>query len=305
MRVMVVYNPAAGSRRRVRLERTLRLLLDLGCAVDVRQTGQRGDAEGVARAAALEGFDRLVVAGGDGTINEAVNGLGHGGGRTALALVPIGTANVLATEIGLDPSPRALAAAIVGGVATDVCLGRVRDAEGQSRMFTLMAGAGFDAHVVAGVDPELKRWLGKGAYVAEMARQLAVFSFPRYRITVDGAIYGAASVVVANARHYGGAFSCAPDARLDDPRLHVCLFDRVGRFATLAYAVALARGTLSTRGDYRIVAGSRVRIEGPEFDPVQADGDIVARLPVDIDVVPAGLNLMMPPRRAAASTRRR
>jgi diacylglycerol kinase family enzyme len=179
----------------------------------------------------------------------------------------------------------------------------LRDREGRIRLFTLMAGAGFDAHVVAGVDPSLKKLLGKGAYVAEMARQLAVFRFPRYSVTIDGEAYGAASVVVAKARHYGGAFTCAPDARLDDPRLHICLFERAGPLATLAYALDLARGALARRRDYRIVAGSRVRIEGPAADPVQADGDIVARLPVDIDVVPDGLRLVRPTSTANTRTR--
>ena len=158
-----------------------------------------------------------------------------------------------------------------------------------------MLGAGFDAHVVAGLNPFLKRRLGKGAFVAETLRQLAVFPFPRYEAIIDGAAHRAASVVVAKARYYGGAYCCAPAAGLSDPYFHVCLFERPGPLAAARYAHALVRGRLAAQPGYRIVTGSRVRIVGPAGDPVQGDGDIVAALPVDIDMAPNGLNLVMPP----------
>ena len=112
--------------------------------------------------------------------------------------------------------------------------------------------------------------------------------------TVDGAEYEAVSVVVANGRYYAGDYMLAPDARLAEPRLHVCLFEKAGRAAAFRYALATQQGELTDLPDYRVVTGRKVRIEGPDGDPVQVDGDIVAALPVEIEAVPDALRLVMP-----------
>jgi YegS/Rv2252/BmrU family lipid kinase len=288
---LVIHNPAAGRRRNL-LARTLRRLRGLGCRVEVRQTAARGDAAAIARAAS--GCDAVVAAGGDGTIGEVINGLIAANPAIPLAVLPLGTANVLAAEMNLPADPSALAQVIARGEARPVSLGRVRDQAGRVTHFAMMAGAGFDAHVVAGIDLRLKRLFGKGAYVAESLRQLAIFRFPRYRVTIDGVATEAASVIVANGRHYAGRYVCAPEARLDQPVLQVCLFDTGGAMAVLRYVLALQSGGLARRADVRIVAGRRVVISAPEGEPLQADGDIVARLPVEIDVVPDALRLVMP-----------
>jgi diacylglycerol kinase family enzyme len=157
-----------------------------------------------------------------------------------------------------------------------------------------MAGAGFDAHVVANVSLGLKRRIGKLAYVWEAVRQLFRFPYGRYRATIDGKVYDAASVVVAKGRLYAGPYVAAPDARLDAPEFQVCLFQRGGRWNAIRYAVALALGVLPRLPDYRIVTGRHVRIEGPPGDPVQGDGDIIAHLPAEISIAPISLALMAP-----------
>ena len=290
-RVLIVHNPTAGGSR-ARAGATIVRLRRLGCHLEVRSTARRGDAEAFARAAVDQGFDRVVVAGGDGTINEAIQGLAGTG--LPLALLPLGTANVLAAEIGLGSEPAALAETIARGEPRSICLGRVRGADGRARFFTSMAGIGADAHAVAGINPDLKRLTGKGAYYAEILHQFLVFPFPYYRVSVEGAAYEAVSVVVANGRHYAGDYVLAPDARLAEPCLHVCLFEKAGRAAAFRYALAIQQGELTDLPDYRIVTGRKVRIEGPAGDPVQADGDIVAALPVEIEAVPDALRLVMP-----------
>jgi YegS/Rv2252/BmrU family lipid kinase len=293
-RMTVVFNPTAGSRRRSRLNQTVQLLRDSGCEVDVQATTARGDAESIARAfgGPRREHDLLVIAGGDGTINEAVNGLlaGGGEGASSLALVPLGTANVLANEIGLAIAPAAVARTIAGGAAVCAYVGVAN-----GRCFTAMAGAGFDAHVVANVNPRVKRLLGKGAYVLESLRQLWRFPFPRYRVTVDGQSYDAASVIVAKGHFYAGRYVCAPEARLDQPEFHVCLFERGGRWNAIRYALALALGRLPRLPDFRILPGRTVTIDGPAGDPLQGDGDIIAHLPVRIEIAPQALRLIVPP----------
>jgi YegS/Rv2252/BmrU family lipid kinase len=288
----VVFNPAAGGRRRVRFDRTLELLRQSGCEVAVYATAGRGDAEAIARTFGVvpPPPDLLVVAGGDGTINEAVNGLlSNGGASPPLAILPLGTANVLAAEIGLDTAPPVVARTIAGGAAAQAYVGRAN-----GRCFTAMAGAGFDAHVVANVDLRIKRRLGRAAYVLESLRQLFRFRFPRYRVTVDGQSFDAASVIVAKGHYYAGRYVCAPDARLDEPEFHVCLFERGGRWNAVRYALALASSRLPRLADFRVVRGRAVRIEGPPGDPVQGDGDIIARLPVRIEIAPQKLRLIVP-----------
>jgi diacylglycerol kinase (ATP) len=293
-RMTVVFNPTAGGRRRARLDETLKLLRASGCEVAVQATAARGDAETIARAfgGSPRAHDLLVIAGGDGTINEAVNGLLSGGGEGAspLALLPLGTANVLANEIGLAVAPATVANTIARGGAVRAYVGVAN-----GRCFTAMAGAGFDAHVVANVSLRLKRLFGKGAYVLESLRQLWRFPFPRYRVTVDGQTYDAASVIVAKGHFYGGRYVCAPEARLDQPEFHVCLFERGGRWNAMRYALALALGRLPRLADFCILRGRAVSIDGPAGDPVQGDGDIIAHLPVRIEIAPQPLRLIVPP----------
>ena len=247
----------------------------------------------MARTAAALEVDLLVVAGGDGTITEAVNGLigpGAGAEPPPLAVLPLGTANALAAEIGLDLDPETIARTIALGRPVPVSLGRAND-----RLFTMMAGVGFDAHVVEAVSLDLKRLIGKGAYVWESARALRRFAFPGYRVRLDGEDHEAASVIVAKGHFYGGRFVCAPEARLAEPLFRVCLFTRPGAWNVLRYAAALGLGRLGRLPDYKVLPARELRIEGPEGDPVQGDGDVIARLPVRIRVLPEALRIVMPP----------
>lgn len=286
-RVLVIHNPTAGWRRRRRFERILSALIAEGVDVDVRPTTKRGDAEAFAMSADPEKLDAIAVAGGDGTINEVVNGLGDK--KLALAVIPLGTANVLAHEIGLGGTPCEIARTIATGRAQPISVGIVN-----GRRFVMMAGFGFDAHVVAQVKPAVKKFLGKTAYVLSTLKTLASFRFPRYRVIVDGESFDVASAVIANGHFYGGTFVCAPDARLQDPSLHVVLFMKPGVLRTMRYAVWLALGRLTKLPDVKIVPATDITVERVDAEPVQGDGDILASLPARITLAPAALALLMP-----------
>jgi YegS/Rv2252/BmrU family lipid kinase len=282
--LLVVYNPIAGQRRRRFLSRVLEALERRGLSVRLEPTKKRGDAEALARGADT---DRIVVAGGDGTINEALNGLAEQG--PPLAVIPLGTANVLAHELGLGGRAEAVAQAIVDGLPRAVTLGEVN-----GRRFSMMAGVGFDAHVVRDVDTKLKRAIGKGAYVIETLRQLFVFAPRFYDLRIDGKVHRAASAIVCNGHYYGGRFVAAPKARLDAPDFQVVLFGKVGRWATIRYAVALALGRLASLSDVTILSACVIEIDGPAGEPVQADGDIVAHLPARFEAKPHAARLVGP-----------
>jgi diacylglycerol kinase (ATP) len=288
-RLLIIFNPAAGWRRRQRLAPVLAQLRAHGCAFVVRETEAPGDAERFAAEVDPGAFDLVVAAGGDGTVNETINGLARSG--LPLALIPLGTANVLAAEIGLGTAPAAVARCVALGQPRPIALGAAGD-----RRFILMAGAGFDAHVVAGVTVPMKRWLGKGAYVLSTLRQLLVFDFPSYEVLADNTVRHAASVIVTNARCYGGRFVCAPEASLESETLQVCLFERAGRLAAIGYALALFSGRLPTLSSYRLIEARRIEVRGRPGEPIQVDGDGIGQLNVAIQVLPKALDLVFPPR---------
>jgi len=289
-RVLVIYNPAAGQWRKRRLRTTLAAMKGLGCHVSLFATGKPGDAEQCAASLSAEQFDVVVAAGGDGTINEVANGLAAAEGTPPpLAIIPLGTANVLAQEIGLRGNPRAIARAIAHGAHITVHLGRAN-----GRYFLMMAGVGFDAHVVANVDLALKRRTGKVAYVFETLVQGLRYGFPPCHVTLDGKRHKARSVVVCNGRHYGGPFVAAPKASLTEPAFEVCLLKRGGWRHVIRYGIALVLGRLAALPDVQIVTAQRLHIDGEPGLPVQGDGDIIAHLPVDISVADRTLKLVVP-----------
>lgn len=289
-RLRLLYNPTAGRVRRPLVERAAAAFRHAGWEVERAETERRGHAEHLAAEAAADGeVGRIVVAGGDGTINEAVNGLLRADAPLPLAILPMGTANVLARELGLVDFERAVAAASETRVAA------IHPGRANGRHFVMMAGVGLDAHVVAAMRPGLKRLLGRQAYVLETLRQLFRFGFPTYRVVIDDVPYEAASVVVAKGRHYGGSYLIAPAARLGSPTFEVCLFQASGRLAVLRYGLALITGRLPSRRDFLIRTGRKVSIGGPPGDPVQGDGDIIGHLPVTIAIAERAIQIAVGP----------
>lgn len=296
-RITIIFNPIAGRRRRLTLEDVCDRLAARGWAIELRPTAARGDAERFAREIAdlpkESQPDLLAVAGGDGTIGEAINGLSGAATDLRIAIIPMGTANVLAAEIGLHVTAEAIVDTIDTRQSQAVYIGRAN-----GRAFTLMAGVGVDAHVVADLDIALKRRIGKGAYVWGAIKQLFRFGFPIYQVSIDHQKpRDAASVIVAKGRFYGGRHVVAPEARLGDPKFQICLFEQHGLFHMLRYGLALTLGRLPQASGYTILEGCDVTISGPEGDPVQGDGDILSHLPVRIVIAPAPVQLIMPLRR--------
>lgn len=288
-RVAVIFNPiAGGGRKRLRLQRTIAKLTLMGCDVTLRATGRRGDAERIAGGIRKDDFDALAVAGGDGTIQEVANGLGPG--APPLALIPLGTANVLAAEIGLPARSTPAAETIARGVARPLFCGRL-----DGRRFVLMAGAGFDAAVVHGLNPGLKRAIGKGAYMAESLRQMLSYPFPVLSLRIDGEPLAAASVLVLNGRRYAGPYTCAPEGDLWRPGFQVVLFEASGVLAVARYGAALLADRLPRARGVEIRAARLVEVEGPAGAPIQVDGDAAARAPARITPDPQPIDLLLPP----------
>jgi diacylglycerol kinase (ATP) len=289
LRLLIVFNPAAGGGRRrpERLRRVVAALEQLGCSVVVRQTQRRGDAEFLARTAEPE-FDRIVAAGGDGTINEVVNGLG--GAPRPLALVPLGTANILAGEIGLPRNVRRLAAVIVGGEPRPIWPARAG-----GRLFVACLGAGFDADVVAAVDERLKARIGKLAFAWAIMLQLWRYRARDFVLREEGgAVHSAASVVIAKTRYYAGRFVLADAARAADPRFQVVLFRRGSRIAAARYVAAMTLGLIGRLSDVAILPARSVALEAAEPERIEADGELAGWLPLTVEIAAAPVLLVHP-----------
>lgn len=295
LRLLVIFNPTAGPSRSRRFQLTLASLRRLGCDIDIRETRRRGDAEEIAASADPAQTDVVVAAGGDGTINEIINGLiGKG---LPLALIPLGTANVLASEIGLSTAPEKVAQAIVAGNRRAICLGRVN-----GRWFSMMAGLGFDAHVVEAVSPPLKRLIGKGAYIFESLMEIIRYRPIKYSLILDGERHEAASVIIANGHFYAGRYVAAPDADLREPILQVCLLRRTGRWQCVRYSLALLIGRLHRLRDVSIVPARHIALETPAGEPVQCDGDILGTVPLEVQIAENQLEMIYPPDLSAGQT---
>jgi len=275
--ILIIHNPAAGQRTAEKVSAVASALGMRGGRVVSRATTHPGHAGEIVRAERNGSHDVIALAGGDGTLMEGVNGL-EPGDRQKIAIIPAGTANVVALELGLPANPDALAQVILAGQTRPV-----ETASLNGRRFVFTAGAGFDAQVVANVDSRLKRKAGKLSFVASAARTLVQYGFEPLAVEVDGEKLSAAGVIVMNGRHYGGPFVAAPDNDLCNGTLSVLALMRRGRLAALSYQAALGMGRLHKADGVRYFTGVRaVDIISPAGAPVQADGDFAGHVPVSI-----------------------
>lgn len=293
--VTVIFNPRAGGNKQRFLSRILQYA---GVKVELLQTTHPGHARELARK--VRAHQRLFVAGGDGSLNEALNGLldaqidGHE--VPPLGVIPLGTANVLAVEIGLARKARAIADYINNPGQVWIRPGLVN-----GRAFFLMVGMGADADTVANVSLKLKRLIGKGAYVLEGLRNII---FPRHRdfeVNIGRESYRVAGVVVTHAQHYGGEFIISPTAKLTDNAFDAVLMPGNGLGALSRYGLALTLNRLHEQSDVSVVRTERITINshcGPA--PMQIDGESAGKLPCEITLSPYPVRLMVPPAYAAA-----
>jgi YegS/Rv2252/BmrU family lipid kinase len=258
-----------------------------GCAVVERRAGPlKGDAERLAREAEAD-FDVVVAAGGDGTLNAVANGIA--GTPRAVALLPLGTVNVLAREIGLPRRAERLAELIAAGPARPIWPGRVG-----GRLFLTMASSGFDAETVEAVNPRLKQYLGRLAFIWAIVACLWRYRARGLSVRVDGIDHRAAGVIAAKGRLYAGSYVIAPQANLAEPMLDLLLLQRSGRLAVLRSLAALLLGRIARLEDITWLRSRDAFISAAGALPVQADGEIVARLPVSIGIADQPLRLVQP-----------
>ena len=295
---VIVFNPAAGrrrERRRRELEKAREILWRAGISAELRGTQGPGTATGIAREEAERGTQLVIVCGGDGTINEVVNGLA--GSQVPMAVLPAGTANVLAKELGIPwDIPRA-AELIARGERRRIALGKVtRTKTGDSRYFLCIGGAGPDGVMIYSVDLGLKAKAGILAFWMEGFRQLAMYGFPHFRVTTEGKVAAASMVIVGRTKHYGGPFRITTEADLFGEEFEVAVVTTRSRVVYLAYLPLLWMGRLRRMRGVDFWKAREVRCD-PMADPyvyAQVDGETLGRLPVVFEIVPDALTIVVP-----------
>ncbi|GMV63204.1 MAG: diacylglycerol kinase [Parvibaculum sp.] len=286
--IHIILNPTAGKRKRHLLDDVVGRLRAAGADVTIELTEAAGHATQLARAAARAGHaDVIVAAGGDGTINEIARGLlGQG---VPLGIVPLGTANVLAIEIGLPQRAEDVASMLLGGPAELIGTGLV-----QNEIFLMMVGIGFDGEIVHGIDPKLKRLWGKGAFIWSGLKAWVRGPAHDIRLVVDGREKRAAWAIVTNGRHYAGPFVLAPDADITHPGLTLFLFKKPSRFAFAVYLAALGLGMVPRLSSVEVLPARRIDVQGPEGLAVEVDGDDRGFLPQTIERGTQFLRMVVP-----------
>ena len=296
MRTCVIFNPTARGEK----ARHFRRHLDsLGGQITLKLTAAIGDARLLAAEAVRDGFEVVVAAGGDGTLNEVINGIGdtaQGFEHTQLGLLPLGTVNVFARELAIPLKMERAWETIRQGRETRIDLPSVEYSAGGTRprrYFAQLAGAGLDARAIELVKWQVKKAIGPLAYVA--AGLHAVLGTPT-KITATAGQRSAVGelVLIGNGRLYGGQFAIFPDADLRDGLLGVCVFPRVN-WITLARCSPglLLRGRLPASA-VEVFQAESLTLTSPSTTPLQVDGELIGHLPATFSVERSRLRVLVP-----------
>ena len=310
-RVALIYNPASGQHLNgyaPALESAVAVLREAGVEAEILPTRGPDTAGEIAREAVERGCDSVLACGGDGTVHEVLQSMV--GGTAALGVVPMGTANALAADLGIQSPPSRAAKTLLTATPVRVSVGRIfyhdrRGAE-RSRYFTVAAGIGADGQFFYRLDANLKRRFGYAAYVMEAFRLWTTHPFPYYDAKVtypDGSPQREIEIsqlLAVRINNFGGMVqNLVPGAALRNSNLRLVVFKTRSRFRYLRFMMAVifrrhtysaAIETIKARSvECRIPEGSRERVL------VEADGELLGSLPARIEILPEALTLLIPP----------
>jgi YegS/Rv2252/BmrU family lipid kinase len=294
--VFLIANPNAGrggNRRALAIKSFCEALSRSGLRVEAEATAEPGDAARLAKRAVLEGWREIIVAGGDGTLNEALQGLA--GSAARLGVWPNGTANVLARELNLPFKAERIAEMIARGNSRTISYGCARDEiSGMHRYFFLMAGIGLDASVVRGTSLELKRRAGVTAFWYSGLQHLKSWQPIFFDVEINGQTYEATFAAIGKAAHYGGNLAITPRARLDEAQFEICLVDSDSRLRYLhLLSHALRSGGINEHlPQVRFFNAPRVRATGSAL--VQVDGELIGALPMSFEIAAQRIEIIVP-----------
>jgi diacylglycerol kinase (ATP) len=300
VRAVLIYNPRSGTHDiQAHLPPALQVFHEQGWQVEVQATQRAGDVQRLAAAAVNGQYDVVLVAGGDGSLNEAANALAHS--PVALATLPTGTANVWARQIGL-PIPVPLyttqladaARAICGGFIHPIDLGRTNE-----RYFLLWSGAGLDAYVTSKIEPRppwVKRWGAAGYGLRALWHALRYRGTPM-TIEIDDQpprTDRAVMVLISNIQLYAGIVRPTPEARIDDGLLDVCIFKGNSFAYTAWHFASIAVGRAAYDPELIQLRGRHIRVNSRQPTAVHVDAEPIGVTPIEVQVAPRALRVVVP-----------
>ena len=282
---VVILNPAANRDRAARWRPQLETL---AADCQICATSGPGEAEVLARHAANEGFSKIVAAGGDGTINEVVNGLA--GTSAVLGLLPLGTVNVFALELGLPSDDLEKCWRVIEGNNTRL----VDLPTANGKHFVQLAGVGLDAQAVKETSATLKQNFGPLSYLISAA-QIAARQPPKLLIESERGSMEGSLVLIGNGRRYGGPFPFFKEAILDDGLLDVVVFKQLGYFDIIRYLQEVFFSSHIRLPQVEYFQASRLDVSSGEEVPVEVDGELVGNCPVRFEIEKKTLRVLTPP----------
>jgi len=300
---LLIHNPNAGNGGRARrrtLDAARHIFASGGIQSDLAETTGPGHATEIALRAAAEGRGLVIACGGDGTLNEVVNGLAanKNGHRVPLALLPGGTANILAKELDLPWDIPSAAEKLVRGTVKEIALGLATPLEHpeKKKYFLSVGGAGPDGMIVYSLDLDLKARLGILAYWWQGVRQVFRYDFRHFRIVIGDQKLDASLAIVGRTKHYGGPFKITTGANLFEDQFEVMALTTQSGLRYLSYLPTLWTGNLRGTEGVHFHKSDTVICEPLDKNPVyaQVDGEPLARLPVQFKIVPRALKLLVP-----------
>ncbi len=300
---LLIHNPNAGNGGRARrgtLDQARHIFSRGGIATEIAETTGPGHATEIAHRAASEGRQLVIACGGDGTLNEIVNGLAsqQNGHRVPLALLPGGTANILAKELDLPWDIPSAAKKLVRGTVKEIALGLATPLEqpAKKKYFLSVAGAGPDGMIVYSINLGLKARVGILAYWWEGIREVFRYQFPHFRVVSGERKVNASLVIVGRTQNYGGPFKITTEADLFQDRFEILTLTTRSGFRYLSYLPTLWLGKLRGTAGVDYFKTDSLVCEPLDHNPVyaQIDGEPLARLPVEFRIIPRALKLLVP-----------
>ena len=294
---LVIVNPVAGGGRTLRSLGWLRERLALRPEARLEVTSRRGEAEALAADAARAGHDRVIAIGGDGTVQEVVNGLLAGERPPELGIVPLGSGNDLARSLGLPADPAAAWRIAIGSGTRGLDVARARNGSGAERWFASAGGIGFDAQVAAAMTDRRGWQAGRAGYLLTTISELRRYGNRPITLDIDGTSTSHVVLLVAivNGSYYGGGMRIAPDARTDDGLLDVCVVGDISRLTAMRQLPNLYRGTHVRNAQVTTLTGRAVEVDGEQETRVHLDGEPFGGLPLRVSLVPRALEVAARP----------
>jgi diacylglycerol kinase (ATP) len=293
---LIIVNPTAGSGHAARLIPWIRERLAPRPDAELLVTTRRGDAEEATARAVESGCDRVVVVGGDGTIQEVVNGVLDGRAPTSIGIVPVGSGNDLARSLGLPTDPAEAWTVAIGRGTRVIDAATASNREGRRRWFASAGGIGFDAQVAEAMSTRSGWQSGRAGYLLTTLSELRRFDNRRLRIVLDGEPIErrALLVAIANGPYYGGGMRIAPDAAPDDGWLDLCVVGDVSRLTAIRELPNLYRGTHVRNPAVSVHRARVIEVIGDGPTHAHLDGEPFGTIPLRVEIRAGCLEVATP-----------